>query len=131
MSLKKSFPYSQILCVKRICSTSSEFKCNCKTLQYQFIKSGYDSYLIETEIKEIKLLDRKEWLISKSNTESWSVTTDSDIYNRTLPNVRQLIQTHWSIVKTNKALEKTFSVEPMFPHCKNKSLKQLIRENTI
>ena len=32
-SLKKSIPYSQILCVKRICSTNSEFECNCKVLQ--------------------------------------------------------------------------------------------------
>ena len=46
-SLQKSIAYSQILRVKRICSTK------------QFTKRGYDLSSIETEIKKIKLLDRK------------------------------------------------------------------------
>ena len=40
---KKSIPYSQILPVKRICSANSEFERNCKVLQEQFTKRGYDS----------------------------------------------------------------------------------------
>ena len=52
-------------------------------------------------------------------------------YNRALPNIKQIIQNHWSILKTNKALEKTFSVEPIIAFLKIKSLKQLIGGSTI
>ena len=52
-------------------------------------------------------------------------------YNGTLPDIKQLIQNHGSILKTNKALEKTFSVEPIIAFRKNKSLKQLIGGSTI
>ena len=52
-------------------------------------------------------------------------------YNGTLPDIKQLIQNHGSILKTNKALEKTFSVEPIIAFRKNKSLKQLTGGSTI
>ena len=110
-SLKKSIPYSQILRVKRICSTKGEYECSYKVLQEQFTKRGYDSSSIETEIK-IKLLDRKDRLTSKT-TQKAQVLPLTVTHNRTLPNVKQIIQNHWSILKTNKALEKTFSVEPI------------------
>ena len=43
VSLKESILCSQILRVKRICSTNSEFECNFKVLQEQFTKRGYES----------------------------------------------------------------------------------------
>ena len=46
-------------------------------------------------------------------------------YNRFFPNIKQIIQ------NTNKALRKTFSLEPIISFCKNKSLKQLLGGNTI
>ena len=48
-----------------------------------------------------------------------------------LPNIKQTIQNHWPISKTNKVLEKNFSVEPIIAFRKNKSLKQLIEGSTI
>ena len=129
MSLKKSIPSSQILGIKRICSTNSEFERNCKVLHEQFTKRGYDSSLIETKTKKTKLLDRKDLLTPKT-TQKAQVLPLTVTYNRILPNIKQIIQNHWSISKTNKALEKTFSVEPIIAFRKNKSLK-LTGESTI
>ena len=105
-SLKKSIAYSQILRVKRICSTK------------QFTKRGYDLSSIETEIKKIKLLDRKRLPTLKITQKV---------------NIKQTIWNHWSILKTNKALEKTFSVKPVIAfRKKNKTnLEQLIGGKTI
>ena len=50
-------------------------------------------------------------------------------YHCTLPNITEIIQNHWSILKTNKTLEKTFLIEPFIAFCKNKSLKQVIIGN--
>ena len=80
VSLRKSIPYSQILRVKRISSTNSEFERNCKVLQEQFVKSGYDSSSIENEIKKMKLLDRNDLLRPKTTQKTevlhwqWHIT---------------------------------------------------------
>ena len=59
--------------------------------------------MTETKIKNIKLLDRKDLLTPKA--------TQKSTYNHTLANIKEIIQNPWSILKTNKPLEKTFSVE--------------------
>ena len=51
-------------------------------------------------------------------------------YNNTLLNVKQIIWNHLSILKTNEALGKTFSVGPIIAFCKNKTLEQFIGGNT-
>ena len=85
---------------------------------------------IETEIKKMKLLDRKGLLTPKT-TRKAQVLPLTVTYNGTVPNIKQIIENHWSILKTNKALEKTFSVEPIIAIGKNKSLKKLIGGSTI
>ena len=40
ISLKESIAYSQALCVKRICSTDSEFEAHINTIKDQFVKRG-------------------------------------------------------------------------------------------
>ena len=53
-------------CVSKNLLKNSKFECNGKALQEQFTKRGYDSTSIETEIKKIKLLDRKDSLTPKT-----------------------------------------------------------------
>ena len=86
---KKYIVLSNAACQKnkRICSTNSEFECNCKVLQEQFTKRGYDSSFIETEIKKIKLLDSKYSLTPKT-TQKPQVLPLTVAYNRTLPNIK-------------------------------------------
>ena len=51
-------------------------------------------------------------------------------YDRTLPNIKQITRNQWFIMKTSKALEKTFSIEIIITFRENKSLKQTIEGNT-
>ena len=80
-----------MLRVKRIYSTNSEFECNCKVLQEQLTKRGYGSFSIETEIKKIKVLNRKD-LLTPKKTQKAQVLPLTVIYNRTLPIIKQIIQ---------------------------------------
>ena len=75
-------------------------------MQEQFIIRSYDSSSIETKIKKIKLLDKKDLLTPKT-TQKVQVLPLIVTYNCKLPNIKQIIQNRWSIL-TNKALEKTF-----------------------
>ena len=122
MSLKKSIPYSQIQPAKRICPTKSEFER--KVEQEEFLKRDYDSSSIEIEIKKIKLLVRNELLMPKKIQKA-KVLPLTVTYNCIIPNIKQIIQTRWSILKINKALEKTFSIEPIIPFRKNISNNSL------
>lgn len=52
-------------------------------------------------------------------------------YSRTLPNIKEIIRNHWSIWKSNKSSEKTFSIELVIAFNKNKTLKEVNGGNTI
>ena len=84
----------------------------------------------ETEIKKNELLYRKE-LLTPTVTQTGQMLQLTVTYNHTLPNVKQVIQNHRSILNTNNALERAFSIQPIITFCKNKRLKQLIEVNTI
>ena len=61
---------------------------------------------------EIKILDRKELLTLKTIPKV-QVLPLTLTYNSRLLGIKQIIQSHWSILQTNKALGKTFSTEPI------------------
>ena len=70
-------------------------------------------------------------MLTPKTTQKTQMLPLTVTYNRILPNIKQTIWNHWSILKTNKTLEKTFSVEPIIAFRKNKSQKQLIGGNVI
>ena len=90
-SLKESIPYSQALPVKRICSINSEFEAHINTIQDQFAKRGYENTLIENEIKKVAKLGRSVLFAD----------------NRTLPNIKNILQLHWYLLKVDSTLEET------------------------
>ena len=64
---KRNYTVQANTACQNIYSTNSEFEGNCKLLlQEQFTKPGYDSFSIETEIKKIKFLERKDLLTPKT-----------------------------------------------------------------
>ena len=94
-----------------------------RVFQEQFTKAVYDSCSTENEVKKITFSDKKKLLKPKATREA-----------QTLPLVMSYSCAHPNNLKqirSNKALDKTFSIEPMIPFRKNKSLKQVIRGNTI
>ena len=88
MPIKKNYTVQANTACQKIYSTSSEFERNCKLLQEQFTKPGYDSFSIETEIKKIKFLDRKDLLTPKTTQKTQQKLPLAVIYNRTLPNIK-------------------------------------------
>ena len=64
---------------------------------------------------------------TKDNTETSSVTLTMT-YNHTLSNIEQIIQNHWPILKTNKALEKIFSIWQITGFAKTKAWNNSLEE---
>ena len=84
---KKNYTVQANTACQNIYSTNSEFEGNCKLLQEQFTKPGYDSFSIETEIKKIKFLERKDLLTPKTTQKTQKLPL-AVIYNRTLPSIK-------------------------------------------
>ena len=69
-------------------------------------------------------------MLTPKTTQKTQVLPLTGTYDRTLPNIKQITRNQWFIMKTNKALEKTFSIETIITFRENKSLKQVIEGNT-
>ena len=64
-SLKRSIPFSQVLCLCRICSTNNGFRDSCDKLR-KLIERGYKQQEINEGIERTKTLDRKKLLEEKA-----------------------------------------------------------------
>ena len=64
-SLKNSIPYSQVLRVKRTCSTIENFKLYCSEIKQKLIEKGYMSYVLDKHISTVEKLDKNEKLKEK------------------------------------------------------------------
>ena len=60
--MKNSTSYSQVLTVKRTCSTIENFKFYCSERKQNYIDNGYKSELLDKHISTVEKLDRHEML---------------------------------------------------------------------
>ena len=65
IALKNSIRYSQVLRVKRTCSTIENFKLYCLKLKQKFIEKGYKSGFLDKHISIVEKLDGNEMLKEK------------------------------------------------------------------
>ena len=59
-SLKDCIPYSQVIRIKRICTTSKNFEHYCGQLKQRFLEQGYNSGLLDKHIKTVEKLNMDE-----------------------------------------------------------------------
>ena len=64
----------------------------------------------------------------KSNQQPLTFITT---YNRTLPNLKKVIDKNWHILQLNDQLQKTFSEKPVISYRRNRNLKDIIGSNII
>ena len=69
-SCKKGIPYSQLLRVRRICSTRERFETNALEMAKSFIERGYPQDLVEKAMIRASRQDRKELLQPKPKPET-------------------------------------------------------------
>ena len=79
---------------------------------------------------KVKNLIRKDLLEISKQSERKQIVLPLT-YNRTLPNLRQIINKHWDILKINPELKEIFHVKPMIAFKRNKNIGEIIGGNTI
>ena len=92
-SLKNSIAYSQALRLKRICSTTGEYEKHTDTLKKQLLKKGYPQTMVNEKNSESTNQGRAGFL-NKEKTETGNHLTLCATYNKTLPNIKTILEKH-------------------------------------
>ena len=129
-STKRSIVYSQALRLNKICYNRSDLHNNCKRLLNTLTKRGYNKKDTTTQINRAISIPRNELLnkIKTSNTERLPLTVT---YNRTLPDLKTIIDKNFHILQTELKLKEIFSDPPVFAFKRNKNLKDIIEGNKV
>ena len=127
---KKSVAYSQALKFNKICYNRSDLHNNCKQLLNTLTKRGYNKTDTTTQINRAISIPRKALLskIKTSNTEHLPLTVT---YNRTLPDLKTIIDKNWHIFQIEPKLKEIIAQSPTLALKRNKNLKDIIGYNKL
>ena len=81
--------------------------------------------MINEKIQKATNQDRTG-LLNKEKTETGNHLTLCVTYNKTLPNIKTILEKHWHMLNVNPELKKVFENKPLLAFRKNKNLRQLI-----
>ena len=99
-SLKRNIAYAQVLPLKLMCTEDRDFKANCDifrtNLSIEDIKRQY-----------IKKQEDREDLLTQNNEPKYRIPLTLT-YNRTLPNVKEVVKKHWTTLQINNEFLKTY-----------------------
>ena len=92
-SLKNSIPYSQVLWIKRICSTKKYFDHHLRELKERFLTQGYDQKLADEQLEKTDKLVRDNLLQEKDQEQQDPKRIQLILaYSRFLPNLTVVVR---------------------------------------
>ena len=103
--------YTQILRVKRTCSTIENVKFYCSERKQKYIEKGYKSDLLDKHISTVEKLDRNELLKERVREKPKQTCIQLTLtYNQFCPNISKVIRKHWNLLAINEFLKDIFNV---------------------
>ena len=128
--IKKSIPYSQVLRVKRTCSTIANFNLYCSELKQIFFEKRHKSDLLDKDISTVEKLDRNEILKEKVWEKPKQIFISLRLTcNRFCPNISKVIRKYWDLLAINESLKEIFNCHPITALRRYKNLKESIGSN--
>ena len=129
-STKKNIACSQALRFNKICYNRSDLHNNCKRLLNTLTKRGYNKTDTTTQINNAITVPKIEFRnkIKTSNTEGLPLTVT---YNRTLPDLKTIIDQNWHILQIEPKLTEIFAEPPILAFKRNKNLRDIIGGNKV
>ena len=128
--MKKNIPYGQLLRGKRICSNQKDFEIYSDHLKKSFVKRGYKEDELATSIERSNTVSRAialQQVPKAQNNRMTFITT----YNRTNPNIKEVLQKHWHLLQLDTKLANIFSEQPMIAFKRNKNLGDFLGSKSL
>ena len=127
----KRIPYSQFLCLKKICAETSQLSKNLPVLKESFINRGFKEKFLDAEFQRLSEIEGDGLLTPNSKEKDQKRILFITTYNKTLPNLKHIINKHWHLLQINSNLRTAFEQEPLIAYTQNKSLGDLIGSKKI
>ena len=99
-------------------------------LKGSFINRGFTEKFLDTEFQRLSEIERDALLTPKSKEKDKKRIPLITTYNKTLPNLKQIINKHWHL-QINSNLRTAFEQEPLIAYRRNKNLVDLIGSKKI
>lgn len=129
-STKKSLPYSQALRIRRICSSPDDEYAALERLKDQFTARGYKETDVQEAVERAKSKSRAELLQPSTKSDEIPLTLVTT-YNKTLPNLKNILAKNWEVLSINKEIGKKFTKKPFIAYRRNPNLRELLGGNRI
>ena len=130
-STKKSLPYSQALRIRRICTDTVDYESARNALREQFKSRGYSETTLNEAFKKASNKDRQELLWPKPDFKKATPLILTTTFNRALPNLKQITDNNWNLLKINNNISRIFTEKPLIGYRRNPNLRQLLGGNKI
>ena len=129
-STKKSIAFSQACRLRRICSSLDEFWIHAEQLKKDLLNRGYKLEELSREIARAAAQDRPSLLTYKEKPTSSKIPMIVT-YNRTLPNMKGILDATWDHLKINPETHKKFTEKPILCYKRNKNLRDEIGQTRL
>ena len=129
-SWSNNVPLSQALRLKKI-SEILELNKHLNELKESFINRGYKEHFLTYQFNRISEVTRQALLSSKRKKANKPRIPLVLKFNRTLPNIKEIIDEHRHLLQINPKLKNSFQEKPIIAYNRNRNLKERIGSNKI
>ena len=123
---KRSIPYSQALCLNRICSDQKDFDKRCNELEGWLLKRGYSEKLVREQVLKGRKFDRNELLERGPKEKKPIPLTLNIVYHPAFSKLKSILEKIHLLLTPNAEHQRVFSEVPIVGFRKGKSLKDLL-----
>ena len=117
--------------MKRICSENDELISNLSQLKSTLISRGYNEDHINDQFDKVNTIDRETTLRYKEKSHKLMKTPFITTFNKQNPNIKQIIDKNWNLLKLDKQTAKAFIDKPIIAYRRNKNLRDILGQTTI
>lgn len=129
----ESVPRSQLLRIRRNCSTSGDFVKQAHFLKERFVAKGYQPSVIDQEITRISGIDQDTLIterpkLTPDDRFKWSMFTQFSIQHR---QIKHILNRHWRVLKSDPVLGPVLPINAGVTFRGAPSLRDHISHNVI
>ena len=127
-STKEGIAFSQATRLRRICSSIEEYKKHAAILNKDLSSRGYDERKVAEAINGAASLDRSTLMSYKEKTPTNRIPLIVT-YNRTLPNLNEIVSSTWNHLQINPTTANKFPARPIVCYKRNSNQSHTLNSN--
>ena len=126
-SLKKGLPYSQLLRIRRICSTDAVFEEQAAELCTRFKAKGYSTNNLDDSLRKVRNLRRDNLLMPKTlvGTNKSNIVC-ATTFSPASQEIKKCILKYWHVLGTDPLVGHLYVKPPIFAHKRARNLRDVL-----